>query len=308
MMDNETVDVLPAPQKLITFTDEEDLYSCFKQLIENHILSAPVWDSKKKEYSGFLDVRDLVPIILKLYDQKQEVSDLNSFLDAALMKDKFSELGSTPLELSKKNAFKPIKKSDPLRTIVHLLSSTQLRRVPVLDDEGNLINIVAQSSLIKYFGERCIKIPEDNSKEPRIADLPLGSAPVATVSKNETVVTTFRKLAEEGRSGLAMLDDHDGRLVGTTTAKDLGLFLRNPNFALLEIPIFQHLQKIRAEQFMVVTPCISVFPSDAVSRVVGLLMATKVHRIFVVDNEVNFKPIRVISIQDILKYFDQVKI
>ena len=50
------------------------------------------------------------------------------------------------------------------------------------------------------------------------------------------------------------------------------------------------------------TPAIGVFEKDSISRAVALLAATKVHRVFVVDNEENYAPVRVISITDVLKY------
>jgi len=105
----------------------------------------------------------------------------------------------------------------------------------------------------------------------------------------------------QNKSGIAIVDD-TSRLVGTTTGKDLGLFLRTPSLAVLNLPIFEHLQKIRSEQVDIKVPCISVFERDSISRAVALISATRVHRIFVVDDETHYRPVRVISISDVLKY------
>jgi len=102
-------------------------------------------------------------------------------------------------------------------------------------------------------------------------------------------------------SGIALVDD-TGRLVGTTTGKDLGLFLKNPTLAALNLPIFEHLQKIRTQLIDSKTPCIAVFERDKLSRAVALLAATRVHRVFVVDGEEHYHPVRIISITDILRY------
>lgn len=54
--------------------------------------------------------------------------------------------------------------------------------------------------------------------------------------------------------------------------------------------------------FQIKSPSIAVFEHDRVSRAIGLIAATRVHRVFVVDTEKSYRPIRVISITDILKY------
>jgi len=47
---------------------------------------------------------------------------------------------------------------------------------------------------------------------------------------------------------------------------------------------------------------IGVFERDSFKRTIDLIAATQVHRIFVMDNEEDYHPIRVISISDILRY------
>lgn len=52
------------------------LFSHFfhQQLIQNNILSAPVYDKEHREFIGFLDVRDLVSFVVFVYDE-QKVND-----------------------------------------------------------------------------------------------------------------------------------------------------------------------------------------------------------------------------------------
>jgi len=115
------------------------------------------------------------------------------------------------------------------------------------------------------------------------------------------VIHAFRLMDQKKRSGVALVDE-TGRFVGTTTGKDLGLFLDNPSLAALNLPIFENLQIIRQKQTDIKSPSISVFDHDRISRAIGLIAATRVHRVFVVDNEKDFRAVRVISITDILKY------
>jgi hypothetical protein len=49
-------------------------------LLDNGILSAPVYDSAAKQYTGFLDIRDLVSFVVFVHDE-QKVTDSNTLKD-----------------------------------------------------------------------------------------------------------------------------------------------------------------------------------------------------------------------------------
>jgi len=93
-----------------------------------------------------------------------------------------------------------------------------------------------------------------------------------------------------------------GRMIGVTTSKDLKMFIRNPSLNLLQGPIFENLKLIRMDDIDERSLSVSVFDRDTFKRMLEIMSATKVHRIFVMNNEKDFYPIRVISISDILKY------
>lgn len=60
--------------------------------------------------------------------------------------------------------------------------------------------------------------------------------------------------------------------------------------------------KITTNVAQIRTPLITVFQHDKLTRAVALLSATKVHRVFVVDNEEHFNLVAVLSITDILRF------
>jgi len=104
-------------------------------------------------------------------------------------------------------------------------------------------------------------------------------------------------------SGIALLDEKTGRMVGVTTGKDLGLFLEFAEIKLLEQPIGTYLKYIRSKaQNILEIPAVGVFGKSKLVYAIGLIASTKIHRIFICDNEDSYQPIGVISITDILKY------
>jgi len=95
--------------------------------------------------------------------------------------------------------------------------------------------------------------------------------------------------------------DNDGRLVGTTTGKDLGLFMKSPTIQALQDQIFNFLKAVRQEQIEIKSPCITINSDNTLHHAIGLLAATKVHRIFIIDDNITFTPVAVLTITDILQ-------
>jgi len=277
------------------------LYEAFSVLLENNILSAPVYDEEKKAYCGFLDIRDLVSFVVFVSDE-QKVTN-NSQLDDIIKhgQQQFrtpTTDGVSVKYLARRHRFHPVSLNDPLLSVVTVLAEPDIHRVPVVEN-GRVVSILSQTTIIKFLSSK-IQIFLDNSNDPTIEELGVGTSPVLSVKKSESVINTFRKMEKQQKSGIALVDE-EGRLVGTTTGKDLGLFLKKPTLESLYTNIFDYLKVIRQEQIDERSPCISISSSDKLSKAVGLLAATRVHRIYVVDNE-SGKPVSVVSITDIFKF------
>jgi len=305
LLASETVKAISAPATIISIDSKASLHDGFERLIQNNILSAPVYDKDQREYIGFLDVRDLVSFVVFVYDE-QKVTDntrLRDLIQQGTGQFKMPTTdGVTVSYLSRRNRFVSVPIDATLKTVTELLAKG-VHRVPVVNAEGTVVNLISQSTIIKFLSDRLQSVILESSGEPRLDELKgLGTAPVLTVTKSTSVISTFRLMDQKKRSGIAIVDAV-GRFVGTTTGKDLGLFLENPSLAVLNMSIFEHLQLIRAKQVDIKSPSIAVFEHDKVSRAIGLIAATRVHRVFVVDDEKRYQPIRVVSITDILKYF-----
>jgi len=155
--------------------------------------------------------------------------------------------------------------------------------------------------VMTFLAKHLTETTFDKSQDPTILDLPIGTTPVLSLPKTHSVIDTFRLMDTKKRSGIALIDENE-RLVGTTTGKDLGLFIKNPTLNVLHSQIFEYLKEVRQTQINIRAPLIAVFGTDKVSKVVGLIAATKVHRVYVVDGEETYKCKKVISITDILGY------
>jgi len=198
---------------------------------------------------------------------------------------------------STKHKFIPVSPSDNLFSVAKALVGS-VHRVPVVEN-GKVINIISQSSIISFLSSKLG--PMVNATDASVGSLPIGTTPVLSVNQHETVINTFKTMDQNKRSGIAIVDS-TGRLVGTTTGKDISLFIKSLSLEVLHRPISTHLQIVRSELNDIRTPCIAVFSHDSLSRAIGLLAATGVHRVFVVNSEAEYSPTKITSISDILRY------
>jgi CBS-domain-containing membrane protein len=301
LFEKHTVADLPTPKTLIEVDSKAQLIDGFEALINNKIQSAPVYDATTHTYIGFLDVRDLVSFVRFVYDE-QKVVDNQTLKDIVhhgvhMFKAPTTD-GVTVSYLARRNKFSPLKPSATLLAVVELLSRG-LHRVPILNDDGKLVNIISQSSIINYLDKHLHQL--DTIAGATVESIKVGTHPAQSVAQTASVIDTLRLMDSKGLSGVA-ITGHAGRLVGITTGKDLGLFIKNPSLSTLSSPVFQFLAEIRDQAIDIRVPTIAVFPKDTLGRVIGVLAATKVHRVFLVDNETDYKPVAAISITDILRH------
>lgn len=174
------------------------------------------------------------------------------------------------------------------------LLSAGLHRVPIVDENGRVINIVSQSLLNEYLHAHAAELGSFTSKT--IAELNIGTSPVLTVNEQDTALNVFRTLERSGRSGIAVVGP-SGRLTGVTSGSDLKLFLANQES--LNQPIIEFLKHIRQADLKTRALTFVCLPEHSIAHVMGMLKATQAHRLFVVD--ANHHAQKVVSILDILR-------
>jgi len=296
-----SVNALHTPKgEVIIISSKDTPYDAFKQLIAHSILSAPVLDVNTNKFTGFLDMRDLVSFVVFIDDDQK--SDVPNNLDDIIIKG--SKLLKVPLEgvtctyLSRRNSFIPVHTTDNLLKVCEILAKG-VHRVPVVNEKGEVTDIISQSSVIGFLNKNASKLHMELEKT--IHELGIASKPVIHVGKETPTIETFRLMDNKKISGVAVVDEQ-GRLVGNTSASDLKLFLKTPSIELLQMPIVNFLNKIRQESIDISTPTITCKSTDHLSLAIGKISSTKVHRLFIADDEGGFKPNSCLSITDILRY------
>jgi len=270
------------------------LHQAFQTLLKRNIISAPVFDVEKKNFVGFLDLRDLVPFVVSVYDEDPNATlNLEKILSKGSRVHNISEKEYHSIFLARKYPFKPVYEKDNLWKAVEIIASGT-RNVPVLNERGDLVNIISQTSFLEYLNENRERF-ESFSKP--ISELPIGTNEIFKVPKDIKAIEVFRKMAEKELSSLA-LEEKNGKIIGYTSSRDLKMFFKNPKMELLKKPILEFLDNIRTEKLNFVSP---IQDSTDLGTAISRMAELKAHRIFVADK--NGVPYKVLSLKDILHFF-----
>jgi CBS domain-containing protein len=197
--------------------------------------------------------------------------------------------------LIRRRNFNSVSTGASLEEVAKLLVQKGCHRVPVVDGNGQVVNIVSQSALVKFLDVHKAELGAIGKHT--VAHSMCGTSPVLKVTTANNVFDAFRIIAANDIMGIAVIDE-SGKFVGNTSASDLKEFFRKPATS-LKMPVMDFLSHIRQQNLKSVHPAIHVTPSDTLAHVIGRLAATKIHRIFVCNKGM---PISVISLSDILKY------
>jgi CBS domain-containing protein len=133
----------------------------------------------------------------------------------------------------------------------------------------------------------------------QVGELNLGTSPVLSVSETTSAFETYVLLEKSRRSGVAIINAH-GALVGNISASDLKNFIKKPDVKKLQQPIKQFLTELRQESIDIHIPTIIVYQHSTLAHVAAKIKATRVHRVFVVDDDTHMRPISVISVTDVV--------
>jgi len=295
LLSQSTVENLQTPHgEIVVVLTTDTPVQGFEKLLSHKIQSAPVFDVHTNKYTGFLDIRDLISFCCFIHDNNESAENLLDIINYGVRMFKHSVEGVTVSYLSRRNPFHAVHQGTTLLEATKLLIGGT-RRIPVLNDGGEIVNIISQSSIVSFIAHN---LPDlENKFTSSVAELAVGTSPVLTVKKDARAIDVFRLMDSHHRSGVAVIDEY-GVLVGNTSGHDLKLFIKNPSLSVLKLPIVTFLNQIRQLQIDIISPAITVSDHDSLGLVIGKLAATRVHRLFIVDSD--FKPIKVVSLGDVL--------
>jgi len=291
--------IIPPGQKLILIESTTDLATAFNILTKNNIYSAPVWDPKKSEYYGFLDLVDIVVILVGLLEEKGKstTQDFQSLLRN--LSSDYAQQAKHIADISARNPMYPVRPTDSLEDVLKIFRDSGTHRVPVLSAGSSVAkfdNILSQSAIVKWLSKHLNSL--ESLKDKTVEELGLGSKSVVTSRFSEPALNAFKLMVEKKITAVAIVND-DGSLFSNLSAKDIQQVNADNLMPKLTSPTLEWIQSVRSKDINVKFPSFQCHPSTTFKDVIAKIAFLNVHRLYVVDE--NSHPIGVISLQDICK-------
>lgn len=248
-------------------------------------------------------------MVLNLADEAaaDELTTLSALLERARSQWK-ATTGISVAYMARRHAFVAVRPGTPLDQVAATLADAsrggvRVRRVPVLaaDDDGRVLNVISQSTILATLAARA---PDD--VRALLAATPLAglySAPAITVTSATSVADAFSAIADRGVSGVGVVSAEDGKLLGNLSSRDFAAFVRAVRLRHLSMRVDHFLADVLASSIDIRAPAISVPATETLAGALGKFVATRVHRLYVVD--AGFKCVGVLSLSDVLKTFAQ---
>jgi len=297
LLENTTVDSIVPNQNLIVIGSQDSLPKAFHILISNNIYSAPVYDSSKGTYSGFLDLLDIVTFIVHIFDSqepKRSSADLYHLLEQVEMFDR--EHATRVVGLSSQHPMNSISSGDSVSKAIEMFGRTGVHRIPIMEG-GKIKNVLTQSLLINWLQQNKSQIPE-NMRKQRVSDLSVGFKPVVSIQAEAKAIDAFRLMAKYKIHGVAVLDEN-GCILSNLSAKDIKVLDEDALFTKLYKSTIDLVKQIRAKRINISAPSFCVTPKGTMEEVISKLSLLRVHRLYIEDEQ--RKPVGVLSLGDVLK-------
>jgi len=294
------VPVIQAPK-------ETTLPQLLKTLLENKILSVPVWDDEEKRFIGFVDVIDLLSIVITFTEFKEFATLFSSQTvswDDWISQENDVFANGTAYDASgdftRRNPWKEVKENSELKTLFETMGDRKVHRVAVFNsDHSSLLAVLSQSKLITFLADTILTKYHDLASL-KITDLIHIENNVIKVKDDSSVIGAYKTMLEHGVSGVPIVDKDSGRIRFALSVSDIKASLSHSIFKDILLPLEEYIAKISAFYQRDEKP-ICCTKDDTLGSILQMLLITKYHRIFVVDeNEV---PVGIISLSDILSIF-----
>lgn len=326
----------PKPDSMITVRADMTLADAVEVLMSGSVLCAPVEAATeetpktwRERFVGLLDMSDIVVFVVNLTRKKEKTGhDLRDFRHALAHKAALHTTRVADVMHTTKDGA-PFQSLDEatssLFDAVELLGRGHHHRVLITrDDEPELVNIITQSAVVRVLAQHA----KDTREMSNIADQSIhmlgmvSDHRVYSCNVNDEAFSAFQLMKEKNVSAVPVVD-MDGKLVGNISNRDIRVLVDSPSvYKQIHSPLHHFLAEVKGSVVdseptlahgdrgappsskVLLGEADSVAPSITCSRdmtlrvVLRRLHVTKIHRLYVTDDE--DRPLAVVSLSDIL--------
>ncbi|KIW03541.1 uncharacterized protein PV09_05302 [Verruconis gallopava] len=284
-------DVLPLSFRLIVFDTALLVKKSLNILIQNGIVSAPLWDSKTSTFAGLLTTSDYINVIQYYWQNPDQLHLIDQFTLNSL-RDIEKAIGAPQIETVS------IHPERPLYEACRMMVTSRARRIPLvdIDDETKramVVSVVTQYRILKFVA---VNVKETQKLKKPLKELKIGTYEgIATASMETPVIDVIHILFEKNISSVPILDK-EGAVINVFEAVDVIALIKGGVYDELNLTVGEALLK-RSDDFAGIYTC-SMW--DRLDTIFDTIRRSRVHRLVVIDENARLQG--VLTLSDILEY------
>ncbi|KAI9850267.1 MAG: AMP-activated serine/threonine-protein kinase regulatory subunit [Thelocarpon superellum] len=284
-------DVLPLSFRLIIFDTTLLVKKSLNILLQNGIVSAPLWDSKSSTFAGLLTTFDYINVIQYYWQNPDALNQIDQFRLNSL-REVEKAIGVVPIETVSINPQKPLYEA------CRRMLESRARRIPLVDvdDETNrdmVVSVVTQYRILKFVA---VNVTETQMLRKPLGTLSLGTYEnLWTAHMDTPVIDVIHMFVKRSISSVPIVDK-EGQVLNVFEAVDVITIIKGGVYDDLTLSVGEALTK-RAEDFPGIYTCT---PNDRLDTVFDTIRKSRVHRLVIIDEANHLKG--VLTLSDILEY------
>jgi len=287
-------DVLPLSFRLIILNTDLLVKKSLNILLQNGIVSAPLWDSQSSTFAGLLTTSDYINVIQYYWQNPDALNQIDQFRLSSL-RDIEKATGVDPIETV---SIHPMR---PLYEACRRMLESRARRIPLVDvdDETKremVVSVVTQYRILKFIA---VNVTETEMLKKSVSEIGLGTysrdGKLQTANMDTPVIDVIHMMVKHSISSVPIVDP-DNSVLNVFEAVDVITIIKGGVYDDLTTSVGEALSK-RAEDFAGIYTCSE---EDRLDSIFDTIRKSRVHRLVVIDEENHLKG--VISLSDILEY------
>ncbi|KAH0566109.1 AMP-activated serine/threonine-protein kinase regulatory subunit [Trichoglossum hirsutum] len=276
-------DVLPLSFRLIVLDTALLVKKSLNILIQNGIVSAPLWDSKTSTFAGLLTTSDYINVIQYYWQFPDALKEIDQFRLNSL-RDVEKAIGVLPIETV---SIHPLR---PLYEACRRVLESRARRIPIVDvdDETHremVVSVLTQYRILKFVA---VNVTETQMLRKPLKDLNIGTyTDLSTATMDTPVIDVIHQLVKKNIARVVL---------NVFEAVDVITVIKGGVYDDLTLSVGEALLK-RSEDFSGIYTC-SVH--DRLDTIFDTIRKSRVHRLVVLDELGRLKGM--VTLSDILEY------
>lgn len=286
-------DVLPVSYRLIVLDTSLLVKKSLNILLQNNIVSAPLWDAKTSRFAGLLNSSDFINVI-QYYFQNPDKFELVDRLTLNGLKDVERAIGVEPIDTGSIHPFKPL-----FDACVKMIESRS-RRIPLIDEDEDthreiVVSVLTQYRILKFVSLNCKEIDDLLVPLKDLDNFAIANRQLSKAYMDTPVIDVIQLLSQGDVSSIPIVDEND-KLINVYEAVDVLGLIKGGIYNDLSLSVGEALMR-RSDDFEGVYTCTT---NDRLSTILDNIRKSRLHRLFVVDE--NGTLCGIVTLSDILKY------